>query len=141
VPPRTIPRLPDEDGAEPFTRLVDQRPSPPPAVVDGPRVKRRESWVELPEPYEGFRFRLWTTAPTRVWMRVAAGGDDAEAALRSLILEHNGWADEDGVPYPPPTDPELWVAIPTELAAFVLKAAQAEMGKLPSLLGQNGRRS
>jgi hypothetical protein len=127
--------MPAPDAEEPFTRLVDQRPVPVPPVVDGPRVKRREEWVELPEPYAGFRFRLHVNASTRTWMRVAAGGDDAEAALRSLVLEHNGWCDEDGVPYPPASEAAFWEAIPTELAALVLKASQIEMGRLGEALG------
>jgi hypothetical protein len=140
VAPRTIPRLPP-DGDEPFTRLVDQRPSPPPPAIEGPRVRRREEWVALPEPYQGFRFRLHVNASTRTWMRVAAGGDDAEAALRSLVLEHNGWCDEEGAPYPPATEAAFWEEIPTELAALVLKASQVEMGKLGSSLGPSGLRS
>jgi hypothetical protein len=142
VPPaRSVPRLPPVDGDEPFTRLVDQRPVPVPPAVEGPRVRRREEWVELPEPYAGFRFRLHVNASTRTWMRVAQGGDDAEAALRSLVLEHNGWCDEDGVPYPPASEAAFWAEIPTELAALVLKASQVEMGKLGSSLGSSGLRS
>src|SRR5262245_54143445 len=134
---------------EPFTRLVDLRPgaAAPPAVArdnspdnDGPRVQRREDWVELPEPYAGFRFKLWMTAPTRVWMTIGAGGDDAEAALRSVVLAHNGWRDEDGAPFPPADSTAFWEAIPTELAALVLRAAQLELGRLGEALGASRRR-
>jgi hypothetical protein len=140
VPPRPAPRLPVEDAAEPFTRLVDHRPVAAPPPAEGPRVRRREDWVELPEPYAGFRFRLWMTAPTRVWMTIGAGGDDAEAALRSVILGHNGWADEDGTPFPPADSTAFWEAIPTELAALVLRAAQVELGRLGEALAASRRR-
>ena len=141
--PRTPPAGPGgASGDEPFTRLVDHRPAQPALEPDGegPRVRRREDWVELAEPYAGFRFRLWMTAPTRVWMTVGAGGDEAEAALRSLVLAHNGWRDEDGVAYPPADDPAFWAAIPTELAALVLRAAQLELGRLGEALGASRRR-
>jgi hypothetical protein len=148
-PERSVPRLPAEDAPEPFTRLVDHRPVPvpPPAVArdgppetDGPRVRRREDWVELPAPYAGFRFKLWMTAPTRVWMTIGAGGDDAEAALRAVVLAHNGWSDEDGTPFPPADAGDFWAAIPTELAALVLRAAQLELGRLGEALGASRRR-
>jgi len=146
---RSVPRLTAPEGEEPFTRLVDRRPGvvAAPALAresgpenDGPRVRRREDWVELAEPYAGFRFRLWMTAPTRVWMTVGAGGDAAEPALRSLVLAHNGWRDEDGAPYPPADDPTFWELIPTELAALVLRAAQVELGRLGEALGASRRR-
>ena len=75
----------------------------------GPQVKRREAWVDLPEAYEGFRFRVWLNAPTRVWGELT-GENEAQSlgALRSLVLEHNGWLDFDGQPYPPAEEAEFW---------------------------------
>lgn len=119
----------------------------------GPQIKRRETWVELPEEYEGFRFKMWVNAPARVWNELNPPANDdsdedgaareatAQAALRQIVLEHNGWRDFDGQPFPPADDAAFWEAIPTELAACVLMAARVEMGKLPNSMAPQRRRS
>jgi hypothetical protein len=146
------PRLTPPAGDEPFTRLVDHRPvavpaplhddnvrAPPAPQGEGPRVRRREDWVELPPPYEGFKFRLWVTAPTRVWQALGQGDEVAVPALQSLILAHNGWRDEEGKAFPPADDAAFWAEIPTELAALTLRAAQMEFGRLGEALGTSRR--
>ncbi len=113
-----------------------------PVTPIGPRVPRRESgWVPLPDAYAGFEFRFWINAPQRLWNDVSSG-DDAlgKAALAQLVLEHNGWVDEAGVPFPPPADPNFWELIPTELLAVLLVVSQAEMMKLPKSLAPVTRR-
>ena len=118
----------------------------------GPQIKRRESWVELPDEYEGFKFKMWVNAPARIWRDLdpsAQNGSDeaearegiAQAALRLIVLEHNGWRDFDGELFPPADDPAFWEAIPTELGACVLVAARVEMGKLPNSMAPQRRRS
>jgi hypothetical protein len=108
----------------------------------GPQIKRREVWLELPEEYEGFRVRVWLNAPTRLWNNLSAGGEAlAKESLQKIVLEHNGWLDYEGQPYPPADRPEFWDEIPTELAACVLVAAQAEMQKLPNSIAPPKARS
>lgn len=108
----------------------------------GPRIKRRETWVELPAEYEGFKFRVWLNAPARIWNDLGGSNEKlALAAAQQLVLEHNGWLDFDGKPYPPATEPAFWEAIPTELAACILAASQAEMQKLPNSIAPQRRRS
>ena len=108
----------------------------------GPQVKRREAWVDLPAEYEGFRFRVWLNAPTRVWGELNGESEQqALAALQRLVLEHNGWLDFDGQPYPPASEVKFWEDIPTELAACMLVAAQVEMQKLPNSIAPQKRRS
>jgi hypothetical protein len=112
-----------------------------PQLGTGPRVVRREEWVELPKEYAGFKFRLWVNAPTRLWNDVTSGDEErGRAALAKIVLEHNGWCDFDGAVYPPTTAPEFWEAIPTELLAVMLVVSQAEMGKLPNSLAPRKRR-
>lgn len=103
---------------------------------------RREAWADLPKEYPGFRFRMWLNAPQRLWSDVMSGDEDAvRAALTKIVLEHNGWVDSDGQPYPALPDPEFWEAIPTELLAVMLAVAQLEIIKLPkSLMPQKRRR-
>lgn len=108
----------------------------------GPQVKRREAWVDLPAEYEGFKFRVWLNAPTRIWAELT-GENEAQSleALRSLVLEHNSWLDFDGQPYPPANEAKFWEDIPTELAACMLVATQVEMQKLPNSIAPQRRRS
>lgn len=108
----------------------------------GPRIKRRETWVELPEEYAGFAFRVWLNAPSRIWSELTTGGESqALEALRQLVLEHNGWLDFEGKPYPPASEAEFWEEIPTELAACMLVATQVEIQKLPNSMAPQRRRS
>ena len=108
----------------------------------GPRIKRREAWVELPDDYEGFKFRVWVNAPTRIWNDLNAGTEAlALEALQQLVLEHNGWLDFDGEPYSPAGEAAFWEEIPTELAACMLVATQVEMQKLPNSMAPPRRRS
>ena len=103
--------------------------------MSGPRVKRREVWVELPGPdYEGFRFRLWVNPPARTSLRLLTAR--ALDALQEMILEHNDWCDADGEPYPQPSDPQFVMVVPTELLGMVLKLAEQEIQKLPNSLAR-----
>ncbi len=108
----------------------------------GPRIQRREAWVELPNEYEGFKFKIWVNAPTKLWLDIGSGDEVvAAAAAQKLVLDTNGWLDFDGQPYPPPSNPAFWEEIPTELAGCVFAAAQKEMGRLPNLIAPQRRRS
>ena len=108
----------------------------------GPRIQRRETWIDLPEEYAGFRVKIWVNSPSKLWADLGSGDEErAQAAAEKLVLEHNGWLDFDGDPYPPPSLPEFWDEIPTELAACVLAAAQAEIQKLPNSIAPRRRRS
>ena len=111
--------------------------------IIGPRITRRYSWVELPEEYAGFKFKLWVNAPTKLWNQLTEGGDEAEmrAAIRQLIIEHNSWRNFDGEPFPAANSPEFWDEIPTELAALIIVSSQAEIEKLPFSVAATRQRS
>ncbi len=119
----------------------------PPAdrlVPTAPRIKRREVWVPLPDEYEGFEFKLWVNAPTRLWNTILdanSTGVEIRVALLTIIIEHNGWLDFEGKPYPPADEPEFWDDIPTELAACIIAASQAETRNLPNSIASRRRRS
>ena len=108
----------------------------------GPQIKRRLVWVALPDEYEGFEAQIWVNAPTKIWQALGSGDEVAALeAMQKIMVGHNGWLDFDGEPYPPADDAALWEEIPTELAACVLAAAQAEMQNLPNSIATKNRRS
>jgi hypothetical protein len=111
-------------------------------AVQGPRIQRREQWIDLPPEYDGFRVKIWVNAPTKFWTALSSE-DESEAlnGMQKIVLEHNGWLDFDGEPYPPAGSPELWEEVPTELAACVLVAAQTAMSDLPNSLRPTRQRS
>lgn len=61
-------------------------------------------------------------------------------ALHQIVVEHNGWCDWEGTPYPPATDDAFWDEIPDELAAAIMVLVRREAAKLPSSMMRTGRR-
>lgn len=138
-------------------------PTAPRAAL-GPQLHRREVWLPLPEEYPGFRIKLWLNYP-RKWddeMNGAVGyppapeGDDVTpeayqawsegkaayifAAWGRVVLEHNGWMDFDGNPFPPPQDLNFWLTIPTELAAVIVAVQKDAKTALPNSVPTRKRR-
>lgn len=114
------------------------------ATTSGPQIKRRETWLELPGDYKGFKVRVWVNAPSKLWSDIQRGDEDellALDALSKIVLEHNGWLDFEGEPYPPATDPAFYDEIPTELLGCVMAAVQQEMTALPNSMTARSRRS
>lgn len=129
-------------------------PSPYPA---GPRIPRREMWMDLPGEYGevGMRVRIWVNYPRSIQNNLMSSDEKlTKAALLQIVLEHNGWTDFDGEPFPAASDagevctaehpegepcpgvirPGFWEAIPDELAAAVIVLARLESGKLATSL-------
>lgn len=116
------------------------------AVLDtiphtGPRIPKRIDWVDLPQEYAGFRARIWINYPQRLVGEITSGDTSRmTAALAQIVLEHNGWLDDEGQPFPPPTTQAFWEAIPTELAAVLMALINAEASRLPNSLTARPRR-
>lgn len=127
----------------------------PPLVA--PRIIRRTQWVELdPEDYPGMTIQYWLNPPNLVHRALVgsirrpgqpAATDEetaaAEAALRRIVLAHNGWCDDEGEPLPPVTAAGFWDAIPLEIATLIAARALQGMSDLPNslrakLAGSNG---
>lgn len=132
------PQSPVDDKATP---AVIAGPTPPPA---GPMAPHRVEWVDLPE-YPGFKMKIWVNYPQATFDALFATGEgSAEAsneASKEIFIEHNGWRDHKGTPYPPMSDPaEFWSAIPNELGGLMVAVLRKQAGVLPnSLLPTRGR--
>lgn len=119
----------------------------------GPQIMRRLDWVDLPPEYPDFKVRLWTNYPNRLWSeitaRAPADATEAEAkaveertlaALKKIVVEHNGWCDFDGDPLPEADTDAFWEQIPTELAAVLIVMINQAASKLPNSLTPTRRR-
>lgn len=115
--------------------------APPPTPAAGPRIPRREVWVDLTEAYPDFKVRLWINYPKRLLDELSSEDNERiKAALCQIVLEHNGWLDFDGQPFPPASDPSFWDQIPDELAGVVVVVTRLESGKLSTSLVPPTRR-
>jgi hypothetical protein len=52
--------------------------------------------------------------------------------LQKIVVEHNGWCDEEGVPSPPANTDAFWDAIPDELAATLITLLRFEVENWPA---------
>jgi hypothetical protein len=136
---------------------------PAPAAVSGQRSTltppRIERWLDVPD-HPGYRVKLWINYP-RI-LRDAfkpidpdeLEGMDEETleqfgtekknqvmdALAAIVLEHNGWPDEDGNVLPQPTDPTIWDRADQHLANVVIVLARQAPSQLPNSLSPTKRR-
>lgn len=102
------------------------------------RLPKITRWIDLPGEYDGLKIRCWVNSPNRLIAELQSGEEDRiKAALCRLIIEHNGWADDDGAPLPPPTEHGFWSEIPTELAALIIQTfVEAVVARPQSLLAK-----
>lgn len=113
------------------TPISVTRPSGKPA----PAFQRREVWLSLPAPYDGWRMNVWINHPAHL-------GDEAESydeavrigALGKVFLEHNSWPDpmHPGEILPPTTTKEFWERAPDEAVGIVLAMLKAEKDEVPN---------
>jgi len=105
----------------------------PPLVIR--QVARRVRWLSLndDETYPGFEIKVWLN-PSHAQRRLmdVAEGDRVTAFIKLIVLEHNGWADEDGEAFPPASEPAFWDAIPTELGIRIVGAINEALTQLPN---------
>jgi hypothetical protein len=113
-----------------------------PPQPTGPRLLRREVWVEISEDeYPGFKAKLWVNYPRRLIddLNQSEDNDLRKRALGSMVVAHNGWVDYDGTEFPSASETAFWDAIPDELAAALIALVNREAGKLA--LSLNARRT
>jgi len=126
--------------------------APEPARLRGPRMPgAREKWVTLPPPYGDtdppMKVRIWVNYPNRFADDLVNGDEDAiYEVLSKIVLEHNGWLDEDGKPLPALArgDAEVmrrfWQAIPNECAQAISGLVGVEAGKVSASIRARPRR-
>lgn len=109
-----------------------------PEIPAGPRVMRREVWVDIDEAaYPGFKAKLWVNFPRRVIEDVRSGNPDLQlAALSQMVVAHNGWVNYDGQQFPPSDEPAFWDVIPDEILTVLIVLVIREAGKLGALVRQ-----
>ncbi len=105
----------------------------------GPQVRKRLEWTDLPdeaqESYPGFRVRIWANYRRSLTAEIGSGdADRLRNALVQIIVEHNGWLNDEGQPYSPASDPRFWDEIPDELAAVLIVLVRRASTKLPNSL-------
>ncbi len=106
-------------------------PLPPPAapMVRMPRIVE---WLDVPE-YPGFKARCWINPPKRLAADINSADEPrVRAVLKEIILEHNGWADDTGVPLPPAQDAGFWDELGGHLMTCLM-AAIAQRANQPPL--------
>lgn len=103
----------------------------------GPRAPRIEDTIDLePYGYPNHLAKVWLNFPQKLFAQMQSGNQEAmAAALSRIVLAHNGWLDEDDAPYPPPTDPAFWEALPTHQAVALLRAIVARVTSSPLAAG------
>lgn len=130
-------------------------PPPPPRLM-GPRIPRQalEEWLDLPEPYQGFRIRAWLGYQQRLFTSIpAVTAEDADeqraqletakaqlrAALKQILLEHNGWQDDEGE-LPQPHDDAFYERCPANLFNTTLALVRQAAETPPNLPPRTRRR-
>lgn len=117
------------------------------STLTPPRIER---WLDVPD-YPGYRVRLWINHPRHLrsaFEPPAEGIEDLEGdalqeyiaerkvliegALAAIVIEHNGWPDEDGNVLPQATDPTIWDRMDQHLANIVMRLAVQAPSQLPN---------
>ena len=162
----TIPTLPRAESDDEMTvPPVEPSPAKMPTPIAGPdvrgkRIMNRTPWLDLPDPFDNLRIRVWLDYPRDVaelW--TTQEGETAEEAsermleaCRSTFLEHDGWEDgregetnpETGKAYgplPQPTEAEFWARIPTPLAKALIVRFGEELNPPEDAKLGNGSRA
>jgi hypothetical protein len=134
------------------TRPTAPSDAPGPSPLQRPRIER---WVDVPD-YPGYRVKLWINYDRRLAealnaplpdppaedatadeqtaydAQVQARGEAMEAAVKQIVLGHNGWPDEDGNVLPQPQDEAFWERLDQHLAAVLAVLILTEPGKPPA---------
>lgn len=139
----------------PTVTKVNQNGLAEPVAMPGQRSQltppRIERWLDVPD-YPGYRVKLWINYPRhlRSAFQLPEGLEDLEGdaleavvserkalveqAMAAIVLDHNGWPDQDGNVLPHPTDPTLWELIDQHLMNVVLALAFQAPSQLPNSL-------
>jgi hypothetical protein len=122
--------------------IVQFQPAP---VPDGPRAPKRVEWIALSDepdhPYAGHQIQARIRYPDTLNTEFSSGDFvKIRAALRKVVLAHNGWVDPDTDELmAPATDDDFWALLAQEEVLLCLRAIGAARRKvLSSLLEGRG---
>lgn len=107
-------------------------------MVMGVKIPRRVVWIKLPEPYSELQLKVWLNFPRRFREELseATTEDGIRAVLMKIVLEHNGWLDEDDAgdesTLPQPSSPEFWSRISDEVFAVFMLILKREIDNIPN---------
>jgi hypothetical protein len=131
---------------------MDDQPAQP-TRMRGPRAPdRTEKWVTMPAPYGDtdppHKIKIWVNYPNRLQDDLASGDEDLiYAAQAQIVVEHNGWCDEDGNPLPllkrgdEDALRKFWGLISNECAQAISVLAAQQAGKVSaSIMNREMRR-
>lgn len=106
-----------------------------PGDTRGKRIANRTPWLDLPEPYDNLKVRVWLDYPQEIAELLTAPGPKPDGSpgetpeeaserimefLKGVILQHDGWdmGDDEGALQSPDTD-DFWRRIPTALGRVI----------------------
>lgn len=149
-PRLTVPSRPSANGHSETEASVTTMPEHQPRQADGrgKRIANRTPWLDLPEPFDNLKVRVWLDYPKEVadqWGGKREGESDEDVnariteACKAVFLEHDGWEDEQGLLPSPDTD-EFWERIPNQLAKVTLERFFAELAGNPTSAAPSSRR-
>lgn len=107
-----------------------------PGDARGKRVANRSPWLDLPEPYDNLKIRVWLDYPAEVTQLLTPVKDETPEQtsarglefLKAVILQHDGWElDDDQGPLPQPDTDEFWDRIPNDLGVKIGERFREEM--------------
>lgn len=101
----------------------------------GKRIANRTPWIDLPEPFDNLRVRIWLDYPQEIADFLTKPETETQEQanqrvmefLKSVILQHDGWEDDDGAVLPQPDTDEFWERIPTPLGRALSESFFAEL--------------
>lgn len=137
---------------EPSRVYHDRKDIPPPPVEADSSAPRREKWLKLPTSadfgYSRWMVYMWTNFPSDLLNRIPdIPGEERKTNLNRIFLQHNGWKDYQGNPYPQPGEdvaegePDFWDAIPQEVANALIQLMNVQQRQLSFLVEERPRSS
>ena len=138
----TATREPSANGTE--MQAESLPPAMPALPAAGPQEPKELDWLDIPDR-PGMQVKAWINIPRQTLTKLETLGNKGDtdgifALLGRIVLEHNGWRDPDGEPYPPADSPEFWTSISNDLAMRTMAAVVERSQQHPNFQPPTRRR-